>query len=371
MRGQCQNIENYHGKGQPERMCYKSRFIKNKSEQSAENNQAGAQAPAAAHFHAQKQDHGCCADEKEGDQLRQVGYLRLSPVLQKTLDDIGLDLHTVHLGTLVNGCEIGILQSRRTGTDEHDLAGPVIGGNLSADQHGDRDPVVVITRAHCEGNVKMARFTDFGKLQLLSLLFQKAACRFAGHGIHPALFGSVGLHVQKSVPHDTVDIHHGIDMSLPCAAAQGFKGLLIGQYRRGAHRRCPSVLPGDLLPELSHTGRDHIAEISGCFCKAVICLLCAVSRIKDINGSDSRLFIGIRSKRLQGGSHNIAVPGVIGSQELQCVFIDPDDNNIPGRGPRALKEPVLRPSVHASEHTQTDQTGDQQSRGNGKDIFFE
>ena len=102
------------------------------------------------------------------------------------------------------------------------------------------------------------------------------------------------------------------------------------------------------------------------FRQPVICLLRAAACIENVDGSDGGLFFRICRKCLQGGSHDIPVPGIVGTQELQCLLIDSDDNNITGRDPGALEEPVLCPPVQASEHPQTDKQSHQQRRCNGK-----
>ena len=366
MRCQRQNIECQQSKRQPERMRHKAGCVQNKGQQRAAQDQADAEGPSAGNLQAQEQNHGYRAEKEQENQLGKIRHLCLSPALQKTLDHIGLNLRAVHLGTLVNGREIGILQGRGKGADDHDPARPIIGRYLSADQSGDRNTVVVATRACRVGNVKMAHAAGMRGRQFLSLLLQIAAGGLEGHGIYPAFFASVGLHIQEPVPHHAVDIRHGIDMPLSRTAAQTLVRFLVGKDSRCLHLCCVSVLPGDLLSEPGHGSCDHIAQIFGRCREPVICLLRAAACIENVDGSDGGLFFRICRKCLQGGSHDIPVPGIVGTQELQCLLIDSDDNNITGRDPGALEEPVLCPPVQASEHPQTDKQSHQQRRCNGK-----
>ena len=171
-------------------------------------------------FCAQEQNHDRGTDEKEENQLRRIGCFCFSLVLQKALDHIRLNLHAVHLRALVNGCKISILQSRRVGPDQNDLACPVICRHLAAEDSGDRYVVIIPSGAGCIGNIEMPSRAHLRQFQFLSLLRQISPGCLAGHGIDPAVGGSVRIHIQKAVAHHAVHIRHGIDMPLGRAVPQ-------------------------------------------------------------------------------------------------------------------------------------------------------
>ena len=324
----------------------KAGFVQQICQEYSEHDQSRTDCAAACHLHAQILFHSRRADEKEDDQLRQICCFCFFPALQETLDDIGLDFHAIHLCALVDGCKICILQRRCIWSYENDLACPVISRYLPAQKRSNRNTVIVGARMSCVRNVKMTACSGFWKQRFQPLLFQIGTDSLIGQRIYSIVFLSVRIHIQKPMPQHAVHIHHGIDMPLLCAVSQSLIRLFISDHSRRIYFRRPSVLPCDLFAELCHRGCDHISEAAGRLCQPLICLFRAVSRIENIDSGNCGSFIGVFSQCFKCGSNNVPVPGIVRPQQIKCLVIDPNNNDIRGCHSGMLKEPVLHPSVH-------------------------